>query len=372
MPNKREAADHDRAPHRPNLTAAVFLLRQALAPHATVEWVQPSDASAGAVVTVTGAGTTGGTQCLRLVPWSAPAHRKGPARRTRTTTDCPIVWVLPRSSAAIRETLRAHGEQYIDLRGAVHLALPWALVDRADLTLSHRLAGSLRPSVDPFADRSSLVVRTLLEHGDLERVWGVRELAGVAGVGVATASDVLRALAERELVTITRRGRASEVRLRNAIATVEAWTRSYDWRLNRGIAVHAPVGDLTRFMHRLPRLMPTGARWGLTMQAGASLVAPHATWDRVHVYVDVPSVDGPHALTELAARAGWTPADDGRFVLLVPYYATSAWHGLRTIDRLPVVSDLQLALDLWHYPLRGREQAEHLLGTMFPEHFTTA
>jgi hypothetical protein len=372
MPNKREAADHDRAPHRPNLTAAVFLLRQALAPHATVEWVQPSDASAGAVVTVTGAGTTGGTQCLRLVPWSAPAHRRGPTGRRRAATDCPIVWVLPRATAAIRETLRAHGEQYIDLRGAVHLALPWALVDRADLTLSHRSAGSLRPSVDPFADRSSLVVRTLLEHGDLERVWGVRELAGVAGVGVATASDVLRALAERELVTITRRGRASEVRLRNAIATVEAWTRSYDWRLNRGIAVHAPVGDLTRFMHRLPRLMPTGARWGLTMQAGASLVAPHATWDRVHVYVDVPSVDGPHALTELAARAGWTPADDGRFVLLVPYYATSAWHGLRTIDRLPVVSDLQLALDLWHYPLRGREQAEHLLGTMFPEHFTTA
>jgi hypothetical protein len=153
---------------------------------------------------------------------------------------------------------------------------------------------------------------------------------------------------------------------------VEAWTRGYDWRLNRGVAVHAPVGDLTRFMHRLPRLMPSGARWALTMQAGASLVAPHATWDRVHVYVDVPSAEGSQALTELAARAGWTPADDGRLVLLIPYYSTSVWHGLRTIDRLPVVSDLQLALDLWHYPLRGREQAEHLLGTMFPEHLTTA
>ncbi len=372
MANNKAYPDHGSAPDRPDLTAAVLLLRQALAPHATADWVQPAGASGETVVTVRGAGTAGGTQCLRLLPWTAPAHRKGSTRRTRTATDCPVVWVLPRASAMIRETLRAHGEQYIDLRGAVHLALPWALVDRADLTPSHRSAGSLRPSVDPFADRSSLVVRTLLEHGDIERVWGVRELAGAAGVGVATASDVLRALAERELVTITRRGRASEVRLLHPIATVEAWTRSYDWRLNRGIAVHAPVGDLTRFMHRLPRLIPSGARWALTMQAGASLVAPHATWDRVHVYVDVPSAEGPHALTELAARAGWTPADDGRLVLLIPYYATSAWHGLRTIDRLPVVSDLQLALDLWHYPLRGREQAEHLLGTMFPEHLTTA
>jgi hypothetical protein len=274
--------------------------------------------------------------------------------------------VLPRASAAIRETLRTHGEQYIDLRGAVHLALPWALVDRADLTPSHRSAGSLRPSADPFADRSSLVVRALLEHGDIKRVWGVRELAGAAGVGVATASDVLRALAERGLVTITRRGRASEVRLVNAIATVEAWTRSYDWRRNRGIAVHAPVGDLTRFMHRLPRLMPSDTRWALTMQAGASLVAPHAIWDRVHVYIDVPPAHAPHVLTEFAARADWPPGDSGRLVLLAPYYSTSVWEGVRPIGQLPVVSDLQLVLDLWHYPVRGREQAEHLIEMRFP------
>jgi len=365
MPNNKVGHEHDGTPHRPDLTAAVLLLRQALAPHATAEWAQPTDASGGGVVTVRGVGMAGGTQCLRLVPWSAPAHRRKPTGRTRTNTDYPIVWVLPRASAAIRETLRTHGEQYIDLRGAVHLALPWALVDRADLTPSHRSAGSLRPSVDPFADRSSLVVRTLLEHDDIERVWGVRELAGAAGVGVATASDVLRALAERELVTITRRGRASEVRLLHPVATVEAWTRSYDWRLNRGIVVHAPVGDLTRFMHRLPRLMPSGARWALTMQAGASLVAPHATWDRVHAYVDVPSAHASHGLMEFAAHADWTPGDDGRLVLLAPYYATSVWEGVRSISQLPVVSDLQLVLDLWHYPVRGREQAEHLIETKF-------
>src|SRR5690348_4119236 len=125
-------------------------------------------------------------------------------------------------------------------------------------------------------------------------------------------------------------------------------------------------------MHRLPRLMPSGMRWAFTLQAGASLVAPHASWDRVHIYVDVPSAEGPHALTALAARAGWTPAADGRLVLLAPYYTASAWHGVRTIERLPVVSDLQLVLDLWHYPVRGREQAEHLVGAMFAERMATS
>jgi hypothetical protein len=58
---------------------------------------------------------------------------------------------------------------------------------------------------------------------------------------------------------------------------------------------------------------------------------------------------------------GWTPSDAGRLVLLRPYYRESVWFGLRRIESLPVVSDLQLILDLWHYPVRGREQAEVLL-----------
>jgi hypothetical protein len=29
-------------------------------------------------------------------------------------------------------------------------------------------------------------------------------------------------------------------------------------------------------------------------------------------------------------------------------------------NEVPVVSDLQLILDLWHYPVRGRETAEQL------------
>jgi hypothetical protein len=37
---------------------------------------------------------------------------------------------------------------------------------------------------------------------------------------------------------------------------------------------------------------------------------------------------------------------------------------MRTIDEVPVVSDLQLVLDLWHYPLRGREQGEHIRDTI--------
>jgi hypothetical protein len=44
-----------------------------------------------------------------------------------------------------------------------------------------------------------------------------------------------------------------------------------------------------------------------------------------------------------------------------PWYAESVWFGLERRKGLPVVSELQLILDLWQYPVRGLEQAEHLL-----------
>jgi len=66
-------------------------------------------------------------------------------------------------------------------------------------------------------------------------------------------------------------------------------------------------------------------------------------------------------LVDVAREQGWPVGDGGRLVLMKPFYRDSVWPGVRQIDGLPVVSDLQLALDLWHYPLRGREQAEHIL-----------
>ena len=106
-------------------------------------------------------------------------------------------------------------------------------------------------------------------------------------------------------------------------------------------------------------------RWALTMHAGAAQVAPHATWDRVHVYVDASS---PADLLDAGASRGWEAADGGRVVLMKPYYRTSVWHNLQVANGFPVVSTLQLALDLWHYPLRGREQGEHLLQVVMGHH----
>jgi hypothetical protein len=213
----------------------------------------------------------------------------------------------------------------------------------------------MRQLIDPFADRASRVVRTLLLHSP--RAWGTRELASQAGVSAATASEVLRALERRQLVKIERTGRSVRAGVPNNWALFHAWTYVYDWQQNESITVAAPVGDPSRFLRRLPTLFAHAPRWAITMQAGASLLAPHASWEHIHLYVDVSSRS---ELAEVARTAGWEHGAGGRITLMRPWYADAVWMETREVRGVAVVNPLQLMLDLWHYPVRGREAAEYI------------
>lgn len=320
--------------------AAFDLIRAAIEPSATIEWTTNDG---DAVIELRDRHRIP----IRLVPWPHVGDR--PTRTEGT------VWILARATKRIHDDLRRHQQSFVDVAGIVHLVFPNLLVDRERLPRPRRKAATFR-SFDPFADRSSLVVRTLLDF-DTGRVWGVRELASEADVAPATVSRVVRELQRFGVIDVRRFGRESRIRLTDPRGLFTLWTQAYDWTKNERVAVHAPIGDPIRFLRRAKGVFEPND-WALTLQIGASLVAPHATFDRVHVYVGVRSGTD---LIELAERQGWSIGDDGRLVLMKPYYTESVWHDVREVAGLPVVSTLQLALDLWHYPLRGREQAEHLI-----------
>lgn len=325
---------------------AFLLVKETLSPYAAIRQIGSANGS-DAVVQLEG----GQEIPLEFKLWApaGPEDRSSPER----------VWVLPAATNDLRDRLRSKRESFVDLRGVVFLAFPNLLIDRVNVKLPPRPTTTPR-TFDPFADRSSLVVRTLLEPTDYqERTWAVRELAAVAGVSPATVTRIVRELEYYQVVHVQRVGRESKIRLADARALFALWTGAYDWRKNQSVAVQAPIGDPLRFLRRSKAAF--GAhRWALTLQCGASLVAPHATWERIHAYVDVKSFD---TLLEIAAEQGWALGEQGRLVLMKPFYRDSVWHGVREIQSLPVVSDLQLAIDLWHYPLRGREQAEHIVST---------
>jgi hypothetical protein len=265
----------------------------------------------------------------------------------------PILWILRRPKRAELEDLRARGQSYVALTGAVRIQVPGILIDRTDLRLKTR---STRPSKrSAFSDRASLVSRWLFSQ-PAQTTCTLTNLATAAGVSLSVASYAVQDLAQRELAEVETGGRERRIRLVDHGALIAAWAREYAWKDNVSISVRAPIGSPSRFLTRLVELpLP---RYALTLQAGASLFLPHAPVEEVNLYVDV---HNQGRLADLVRRLRWPPDKGGQLKLLVPYYRHSVWTNVSFRREVPVVSELQLILDLWNHPIRGREQAEVIL-----------
>jgi hypothetical protein len=102
--------------------------------------------------------------------------------------------------------------------------------------------------------------------------------------------------------------------------------------------------------------VPLYHTYALSLQAGSSLISPYAVFDSVHIYVrNQKAINYFRKLLELEeARQG------ENVVLMLPYYRHSVFYDRQKAKDLWVVSDIQLYLDLYNYPIRGLEQAEHL------------
>ncbi len=280
-------------------------------------------------------------------------------------SDSHHLWILRNVPSRIPTQLRSHRQNFVDLtRGAVYLDLPNLLVDRAIRPARRR--GAIRPTpssltrplVDPFADRASLLTRVLLESPGM--TWTVTGLAEAAGVASMLSSHIVRQLAAAKIVETEKQGRKLLVRLVAPRALLDAWVVRYDWRRNTALPLAAPVGDEERFLHRFADSMKK-TRWALTLLAGAWRRTKYSPADRLNAYVDVQS---DADLKELGHDLGWTPDPSGQLVLMRPAYRTSVWHKMQNVREIPVVSDLQLVVDLWHYPVRGRETAEQLFSRL--------
>jgi len=265
----------------------------------------------------------------------------------------PPLWVLRRPKKAELEDLRARGQSFVALTGAVRIQAPGVLIDRGDLRPQTKTVRSNRRSA--FSDRASMVPRWLFNQRP-EKKWTLTTLATAAGVSLSVASYAVRDLVQRGLVEADTGGRERRIRLTDHRALLATWAREYDWQDNLSLSVQAPIGSPSRFLARLVTLpLP---RYALTLQAGASLILPHAPVEQVYLYLDV---SNPEGLSSHARRLDWPPDPRGKLHFLVPHYRASVWTGMRVSSDVPVVSDLQLMLDLWNHPIRGREQAEVIL-----------
>ncbi|MHB0949311.1 MAG: type IV toxin-antitoxin system AbiEi family antitoxin [Gemmatimonadaceae bacterium] len=332
-------------PHRSDLRFVVELLTRALGKSARVR-LSPAQDGKSPVLEI----AVGG----RRLRYDIRSWRQngGGAASARSRG----LWILRRAPAQVRDELRRAGAQFVDLAGAVRLEAPGLLVDRDDLPPA--LPAGEPAGRNPFADRNSAVLRAMLRHPST--LWTAAILQEKTGLSRAALSYVLSALVREELVVEERAGpdgkpgpRTKHYAMPDPAAAFRAWTHAYRWTRNPSLTVAMPAADPRRALKRLKAALEP-LRWALTMHAAVAQRGAHAVTDRIHCYVDL---RGSRQLPELALAMGWEPAQAGQLTLLVPYYRHTLWRDIEEVGGLPVVDPLQLALDLWHYPLRGREAA---------------
>jgi hypothetical protein len=267
----------------------------------------------------------------------------------------PWLLVLPKLSPVVRSRLRHRRINHADLSGVLYLYAPGIRINVDGDAESQVAALNRHPrEINPFSKKASLVLRVLLAAP--KEPMRVSELAARAQVAAGWASEVSDALVQRGYAKSSAEG----VRLADPVSALRDWSAAYNWKKNPRRHFVVPF-DYDEIAGRVMKAFSAHAvEWALTLLAGAQRRVGHVRYSAMmHVYArSEHSAAIGHALKDLYAEE---TTGEGGLAVLEPYYGRAALFGAEIVKGSPVVSDVQLFLDLAHFPVRGPEAAEVLV-----------
>ncbi|MBN2168313.1 MAG: hypothetical protein JW738_03635 [Actinobacteria bacterium] len=277
-------------------------------------------------------------------------------KQLESSGDNPLpVLVVPFLSETGRGLLRDRGFNYIDLSGNVYIAFDDVLIYKEAAENAYQ---QVKDGINIFSDKASLVIRELIAHP--EKFLTVRGIAEKTGASVGWTSEVLNDLEDRGYL---QRKPHTGCRIQRIESLLDDWTNAYRFpgkNKVRHCFVKAETLEEILGMLKILRI-PEKINYALTVHAGARLVSPFAEYNECHLYVDNKSDFQSQVEFFTDSLRLIEPVAGGNFHIAAPYYKTGAFYRIQERAGLKVVSDLQLYLDLIHFPARGREQAEKVL-----------
>ncbi|MCB0323265.1 MAG: helix-turn-helix domain-containing protein [Bdellovibrionales bacterium] len=205
-----------------------------------------------------------------------------------------------------------------------------------------------------FAKRSGLVLFDLLSG---EEELSVRELSRATGVSVGQVQKIIAALVYDGFVKSDGVRTAKTYRLEKRGPLFRKWLSSYSiadkcklYTYNSGYAVDELYSRLES--------SKSAASVSLCLHSAArAMEKSFTTLENLELYLRA-----PEKRIALEKELRLEPCERGYQVLFIePYYKTIIEKRSEAKGKLSVSPPLLTVLDLWHFPLRGQEQAEHLL-----------
>jgi hypothetical protein len=259
------------------------------------------------------------------------------------------VFIAPYISEDAAHICEEYGVGYVDFAGNCRLTFDHVHIRRQGYPNPTVRRRDLRSLYSPKAER---ILRVLLTNG--RRRWKTQELATEADVSFGQVANVKRLLADREWIDVERDGLALGSFEQSIVPLLNEWSSQYrpgrndEFNLYGMTSVPEIEASLTEASKKLN--LPIG----FTGFSGASRLAPAVRYQKVTAYV----LGEPD---DLAAAAGLKLVNSGANAALLKPYDEGVLYGIREIDQAPIVSPVQMYLDLQQTKGRGQEAASALL-----------
>ena len=254
------------------------------------------------------------------------------------------------TSKTIRNQCHSSGIGYIDCSGNIFISAPGLLISKE--TDKNRFPEKMKGAMY-FNDRASIVLKKMLMEN--KRLWKIRTLHDETGISIGYISEVFKSLENSAFLVRKKKEGAKLTRIGELLSE---WIGYYRFeRQNRIVPYYSEHSNREGMMELIANALDNipSQKYCYTLHAAGSFLAPWTSYESVHLYVDGPLQIWENALGLIPAKK------EANLFLVQPYYKTSVFFDIQNIGPfVRTVSDIQLFLDLYNFPVRGREAAEHL------------
>lgn len=259
----------------------------------------------------------------------------------------PIV-IAPYISQRSAEICRQNKVGFIDLEGNAFLSFGNVLIDKR---MKERVRVEKRETTELFSPRATRILRVLLENRTKER-WLISDLAKESDVSLGYTSEVLNALTSQGYIEKKKR---KGFQLKEKAALLDRWASLYAFSQNNIASLYTLEKDFSVLFKKIANISKMlDSRCALTSLSAASIVAPYiARVSDIYLYVE-------NDMDIWRKRLDLRDVDSGANFYLVRPYDEGVFYGSKCVKDIAVVGNVQLYLDLFKFPARGKEQADYI------------
>jgi hypothetical protein len=226
----------------------------------------------------------------------------------------------------------------IDLSGNIYLKFDNVYINQWGIGNKYKIE---RKQKNLLSLKSSLIIRSMLDN--LEKRWTMQELSSYCSVSLAQVFKVLDSLEAEDYIEKKR----GAIRISDPSGLLDLMVNGYSFNDQKIVGYYSPLKGYEQIFSKLRE---TRNDYALTLGAAAQLVLPVVRSVDVYLY----SNDFSGVINDL----GLEPVEFGGNVYLIEPKDDGIMKSSRSIAGVRVVSNIQLYLDLYNYPQRGREQAD--------------